>query len=179
MWIWSSGTIFNEMLIKIYTFSLKKIHLKMSSAKWRPICLGLNVSNIPGRQQCWVAGWDPCCHHVPWRSHRWSVSWWPTSSGMRSTSHVSRDLRRRCRTSWRSSVPDDGTWQPVYRREGLAQDCSNSSALAMELLQSCAKPSMYYTNGSAKDCSNSRYFSNGVTAILHKVINVLYQWFSV
>ena len=26
--------------------------------------------------------------------------------------------------------------------DGLVQDCSNSSALAMELLQSCAKPSM-------------------------------------
>ena len=27
--------------------------------------------------------------------------------------------------------------------DGLVQDCSNSSALAMELLQSCTKPSMY------------------------------------
>ena len=27
--------------------------------------------------------------------------------------------------------------------DGLVQDCSNSSALAMELLQSCAKPSLY------------------------------------
>ena len=27
--------------------------------------------------------------------------------------------------------------------EGLAQDCSNSSVLAMELLQSCAKPSIW------------------------------------
>ena len=27
--------------------------------------------------------------------------------------------------------------------DGLVQDCSNSSALAMELLQFCAKPSMY------------------------------------
>ena len=27
--------------------------------------------------------------------------------------------------------------------DGLAQDCSNSSALAMELLQSCTKPSNY------------------------------------
>ena len=26
--------------------------------------------------------------------------------------------------------------------DGLVQDCSNSSALAMELLQSCAKPSI-------------------------------------
>ena len=31
--------------------------------------------------------------------------------------------------------------------DDLAQDCSNSSALAMELLQSCAKPSKYLTGG--------------------------------
>ena len=36
------GTNFNEILIGIQTFSLKKMHLKMSSAKWRPYCLGLN-----------------------------------------------------------------------------------------------------------------------------------------
>ena len=29
-----------------------------------------------------------------------------------------------------------------YHVDGLAQDCSNSIALAMELLQSCTKPSM-------------------------------------
>ena len=37
------GTNFSEMLIKIHTSSFKKIHLKMSSGKWRPFCLGLNV----------------------------------------------------------------------------------------------------------------------------------------
>ena len=37
------GTNFNEILIKIHIFSFKKMHLKMSSAKWRPFCLGLNV----------------------------------------------------------------------------------------------------------------------------------------
>ena len=36
------GTNFSEILIEIYTFSFKKMHLKMSSAKWRPFCLGLN-----------------------------------------------------------------------------------------------------------------------------------------
>ena len=36
---------FNENLIKIQQFSLKKMHVKMSSAKWRPSCLGLNVFN--------------------------------------------------------------------------------------------------------------------------------------
>ena len=37
------GTNFSEMLIEIHTFSFKKIHLKMSSGKWRPFCLGLDV----------------------------------------------------------------------------------------------------------------------------------------
>ena len=38
-----SGTNFNEILIGIQTFSFKKMHLKISSAKWRSIWLGLNV----------------------------------------------------------------------------------------------------------------------------------------
>ena len=37
------GTNFSEILIEIPTFSLTKIRLKMSSAKWRLFCLGLNV----------------------------------------------------------------------------------------------------------------------------------------
>ena len=37
------GTNFSEILIAIETFSFKKMHLKISSAKWRPFCLGLNV----------------------------------------------------------------------------------------------------------------------------------------
>ena len=37
------GTNFSEILIKILTFSLKKMRLKVSSAKRRPFCLGLNV----------------------------------------------------------------------------------------------------------------------------------------
>ena len=32
-----------EISIEIYTFSLKTIHLKMSSGKWRPVYLDLNV----------------------------------------------------------------------------------------------------------------------------------------
>ena len=41
------GTNFSEILIKILVFSFKKMHLKMSSGKWRPSCLGLNVLNCP------------------------------------------------------------------------------------------------------------------------------------
>ena len=41
-----SGTNFSEIVIGIQTFSFKKMHLKMSSAKWRPFCLGLNVLKV-------------------------------------------------------------------------------------------------------------------------------------
>ena len=37
-------TNFNEILIKIHTFSFKEMHLKISSGKWRPFCLGLDVT---------------------------------------------------------------------------------------------------------------------------------------
>ena len=38
------GTKFSEILIEIHTFSLKKMHLNMSSRKWWPFC-DLNVLN--------------------------------------------------------------------------------------------------------------------------------------
>ena len=41
--IWPLGTNFSEISIEIHSFSFKKMHLKMSSGKWRPFCLGLNV----------------------------------------------------------------------------------------------------------------------------------------
>ena len=59
------GTNFSEVLIEIYTFSFKKMHLKMSSGKWRPFCLGLNVLQLKWNEiqscelwfkmTCWVA----------------------------------------------------------------------------------------------------------------------------
>ena len=40
------GTNFSECLSEIHTFSSRKMHLKMSSVKWRLICLGLNVLRV-------------------------------------------------------------------------------------------------------------------------------------
>ena len=37
------GANFNEIVIEIDTLLFKKMHLKMSSGKWRPCCLGLIV----------------------------------------------------------------------------------------------------------------------------------------
>ena len=40
------GTNFSEISIEIHPFSFKKMHLKMSSAKWGPFCLGLILNKI-------------------------------------------------------------------------------------------------------------------------------------
>ena len=41
------GTNFNEFLVEILIFSFKKMRLKVSSAKRRPFCLGLNELKLP------------------------------------------------------------------------------------------------------------------------------------
>ena len=52
------GTNFSEISIKILTFSFTKMRLKVSSAKWRPFCLGLNVlKGAPGDLEVC----DPVC----------------------------------------------------------------------------------------------------------------------
>ena len=43
------GTNFSEISIGIQTFSFKKMHLNMSSPKWRPFFLGLNVLTVQFR----------------------------------------------------------------------------------------------------------------------------------
>ena len=40
------GTNFSESSIEILKFSFTKMRLKVSSAKWRPFCLGLNVLKV-------------------------------------------------------------------------------------------------------------------------------------
>ena len=58
------GTNFSEILINILIFSFKKMHLKVSSAKWRPFCLGLS----PGSQ---------CVNDSPYyREYRGVVPQW-------------------------------------------------------------------------------------------------------
>ena len=52
------GTNFSEILIEILTFSFKKMRLKVSSAKRRPFCLGLNVLM---HSDLWVFVPTCCC----------------------------------------------------------------------------------------------------------------------
>ena len=59
------GTNFSEILIGIQTFSFKKMHLKMSSAKRRPFCLGLNVLSVESDS---LLGFPPHLTGVCWNS---------------------------------------------------------------------------------------------------------------
>ena len=52
--IWNLGTNFNEILSEIHTFSFKKMHLKISSVKWRPFCLGLSVLSFSVKEALWM-----------------------------------------------------------------------------------------------------------------------------
>ena len=72
------GTNLSEILIGIQTFSFKKMHLKMSSAKWRPFCRGLNVLMAP-------------CSPITSRIYRSGIH---NGQGVRSGAH-SRDLTYR------------------------------------------------------------------------------------
>ena len=55
--IWPLGTNFSEILIEIQTFSLKKMRLKMSSAKCFPLRLGFNVLISRARWNSEFFGW--------------------------------------------------------------------------------------------------------------------------
>ena len=48
---WPLRTKLNEISIKIWTFSFKKMNFKMSSAKWRPFCLGLSVIMLVSKKR--------------------------------------------------------------------------------------------------------------------------------
>ena len=80
------GRKFSEILIGIQTSSLKKMHLKMSSAKWPPFYLGLNVltlmlrsehsrsiRSVPWFHICSWTKWLPFCrrhfhmHFLEWK----------------------------------------------------------------------------------------------------------------
>ena len=86
------GTNFNEISIGIQTFSFKKMHFRMSSAKWRPFCLGLNVlmqcGHTPGQKGCNIAfsvqsGWIDIVMSQPKRYIIKSLIWFAIRSWLK------------------------------------------------------------------------------------------------
>ena len=50
--------------------------------------------------------------------------------------------------------------------DGLVQDCSNSIANALELLQSCSKPSIYITKYDSNDTTVQYFFDASIFALI-------------
>ena len=62
------GTHFREILNEIHTYSFKKMHLKMSSAKWRQFCLGLNVlTKIKWSGACFIELYEVISLSTAWK----------------------------------------------------------------------------------------------------------------
>ena len=85
------GTNFSEILIDIYTFSFKKMHLKMSSGKWQRFCLGLNVLRV---------NFNYLCHFIADRSillsvlpRYWVSCWTHTKLGSCNPKAGAQDLK--------------------------------------------------------------------------------------
>ena len=105
------GTKFSEILSEIHSFSFKKIPLKMSSGKWHPFCLGLNVLKInsvgkkhPSRN-CPCICYQSCCS--PSKSRGRQV--------YQVTDHNSTAINNKnMATKWIFRVPTRGQEKSVY-----------------------------------------------------------------
>ena len=72
------GTNVNEISIAIHAFSFKKFHLKVSSGKWRPFCLGLNVLKFVPTVPADIAWCCTCTkpkHYMNQRRFEKTVHW--------------------------------------------------------------------------------------------------------
>ena len=67
------GTNFSENVSEINTFSFKKMHLKTSSAKRRPFCLGLNVLIQSNQSTVFVTEYIHARLHPHYDMHGWTI----------------------------------------------------------------------------------------------------------
>ena len=81
------GTDFNEISIESHTFLFKKMYFNMSSAKWRPFCLGLNVLTHWGRDKMAAISHTTFSNAFSWMKmyefrlrYHWSLFLWVQST---------------------------------------------------------------------------------------------------
>ena len=117
------GTIFNEILIEVHTFSFKKMVFKLSSGKWRPFCLGLNVLNEPLWPACIWAG-RPWLHVSLYNLHHLAsepiskINWWYLF-GVDSFHRVCVIVRSLSHCNSRRNTADCTSWSNRYINHGL------------------------------------------------------------
>ena len=86
--IWTLGTNCSDILSEINSFSFKKTHLKMSSAKWRLSRLGLNELTIKYHVHIWQVWLKLGCGHT------WQICMWFIASGARLTKAYDVTIQR-------------------------------------------------------------------------------------
>ena len=90
-----------------------------------------------------------CCH--PW------VCWWPSTIRCSGIFRHNDDLVQLGICVWPRTYFDLGTaYLVITYIDGLVQDCSISSALAMEILQSCTEPSIYTMRESTRSTTTQK-----------------------
>ena len=83
------GTNFIEILSEMYTFSFKKMQLKMSSVKWQQFCLFLHVLRmmICDPAGLWIYEYAAASKHIYRANSRFVSSQWETSLQSNTVSH--------------------------------------------------------------------------------------------
>ena len=107
-------TNFSEILIKILTFSFTKMSLRVSSAKWQPFCLSLNVlmnycALLYVCCQCWMMeAWWMC---DGWMC--WGCIWWMCYGCLMDVWWVCRADSRCAPSQWETALlcNDISHWQ--------------------------------------------------------------------
>ena len=80
------GTNFSEILGKIHTLSFKKKHLKLLSAKWRQIFLGLNVLRFNWSTYLQYAMWYQRLAELSQPIQHWLCPFWPSDTALHNRS---------------------------------------------------------------------------------------------
>ena len=104
------------------------IHIRSTS----PYCI--EEMQVP---KLWLAWWFPAARNVVGFSKLFSMSW-------KINSHVYLVPKMSLPISFKM-LPVNNVRVATASFDGLVQDCSNSIANALELLQSCTKPSIMQT----------------------------------
>ena len=134
---------------RIHTFSFKKMHLKMSSGKWRPFCVGFSALKYISYGHKTIQYWIVCGRIQnyptpipPWKKVIKYHSNWTFSI------HAWRSYTQR----WLRSLTMKYTSKYEYwdrnldsgHIDGLVLERRNSIANALELRRSCPNPSIWF-----------------------------------
>ena len=139
----SSKHLESRPITSYYQFNRAEIRDKAVQPMHHPRC-----SWLYGKSMMWntrhpgalIVVFIYCTADKPHESHNWL----PHAIALLSDLHINIMLWYFLRIYWQYTIVYIFSWFLYHYIDGLVQDCSISSALAMEILQSCTKPSIWY-----------------------------------